>query len=586
MLNKTQEEITAKWKSMDTDHPLVSIRCLAFNQEKYIAQTLDGFLMQETDFPFEIIVHDDASRDKTADIIREYQKKYPLIVKPILQVENQYSKRDGSLTRASTETLKGKYVAECEGDDYWIDPQKLQRQVDFLEKHPDYALSTENANVLYTDSSAVQPFSIEQEHDVELDALLIRRRFPTASVVYPREYLLDLLKSDCPIFDTSMWAFFATKGKVHFNPTISSVYRRGSGITESNKVKWAYTSEQFNKDINAFYKPSKKVRDARARILFADFKNAYKASKKAHNKKDANLFLRKMICLSPKLATKTVAKKIIKKVKTTWINFRYKNLPISYGLTKKELQTPIVVSLTSYPARFPTLHICLKSILNQTTKPSKVVLWLDQDVSLKDVPKNILKLQKNGLEIRCEGDSLKPHKKYIHAMREFRDACIITVDDDVIYTRDMISSLYASYQKHPDCISARRVHKILYDMDHHAVEYNSWVYDCKKDEGPSMQLFATGVGGVLYPPHIFDMSTENFNSQNIKDNAWSVDDVWLKFVENSLNIPVVWVSNKQTHPYYITNKELAKTSLYISNVHNNHNDVAIEKCEKFFGKGL
>ena len=293
-----------------------------------------------------------------------------------------------------------------------------------------------------------------------------------------------------------------------------------------------------------------------------------------------------MICLSPSMAAKAEVKIFIEKLKTALYNFRYKFLPISYGIAKQELETPIIVSLTSYPARFPTLHICLKSILNQTMKPTKVILWLDKDVSLDSVPKKVLKLQKKGLIIRSEGESLKPHKKYFHAMKEFKNACIVTVDDDVIYTRDMLASLYTSYQKHPDCISARRVHKIQYDINNKAVDYNSWVYDCKKDPGPSKQLIATGVGGVLYPPHIFDMDSENFNPKNIMDNAWSVDDIWLKFVENSLNIPVVWVPNKQTHPIYITDKSLAKTSLYISNVHNNHNDVAIKNCEQFFGKGL
>lgn len=293
-----------------------------------------------------------------------------------------------------------------------------------------------------------------------------------------------------------------------------------------------------------------------------------------------------MICLSPSMVTKAAAKIIIEKEKTALFNFRYKYLPISYGIAKQELETPIIVSLTSYPARFPTLHISLKSILNQTMKPSKVILWLDKDISRESIPQKILRLKKKGLEIRIEYESLKPHKKYIYAMKEFRDACIVTVDDDVIYTRDMLASLYTSFKKHPNCISARRVHKIQYDMNNHAVDYKSWDYDCKKDPGPSKQLFATGVGGVLYPPHIFDMNTENFNFQNIKDNALSFDDIWLKFVENSLNIPVVWVPNKQTHPIYIKSKELAKTSLYIANVHNSHNDVAIKNCELFFGKNL
>lgn len=566
--------------------PLVSILCATYNQKDFIAQTIEGFLMQKVSFPIEIIIHDDASTDGTAEIVKEYAAKHPDIIKPILQTENQHSKRNPIWKNFIYPAAKGKYYADCEGDDYWTDPNKLQRQVDFLESHPDYSLSTENGTVLYTNTNVARPFSDEPEHDVSLEDLLIRRRFPTASAVYRSEFLPEFLQSKQPGFDTAMWAYLSTKGKIHFNPVISSVYRRGCGITESNKIKWAYTSERFNKGLSQFYKLSKKVRDARNKILFTDFRNAFRAAKKAHDKKEAIHFLYKMIRLSPSLAAKTTIKIALEKAKTSWNNFRYNYLPISYGIAKQKLETPIIVSLTSYPARFPTLPICLKSILNQTLKPTKVILWLDKDVSLENIPQEILKLQKKGLEIRCGGEPLKPHKKYIHAMKEYRDACIVTVDDDVIYTRDMLASLYASYKKHPNCISARRVHKILYDMNKHAVDYNSWDYDCKKDPGPSQQLFATGVGGVLYPPHIFDMDSEFFNPKNIMDNAWSVDDVWLKFIENSLNIPVAWVPNKQTHPFYITNKELAKTSLYIANVHNNRNDVAIEKCEQFFGKGL
>ena len=120
---------------------MVTIRCLTYNHEPYIRQCLEGFVMQKTNFRFEAIVHDDASTDGTAAIIREYAEKYPDIIKPIYETENQYSKHDGSLSRIMNANMHGKYVAMCEGDDYWIDPLKLQKQVDFLENHPKYSLT-------------------------------------------------------------------------------------------------------------------------------------------------------------------------------------------------------------------------------------------------------------------------------------------------------------------------------------------------------------------------------------------------------------------------------------------------------------
>ena len=114
---------------------MVSVVCNAYNHERYIAQCLDGFVMQKTNFPFEVLVHDDASTDKTADIIREYEKKYPHLIKPVYQTENQYSK--GGIARFQYPRAQGKYIAVCEGDDYWTDPLKLQKQYDAMEAHPE-----------------------------------------------------------------------------------------------------------------------------------------------------------------------------------------------------------------------------------------------------------------------------------------------------------------------------------------------------------------------------------------------------------------------------------------------------------------
>lgn len=127
--------------SEDSRPLMVTIRCITYNHEPYIRQCLEGFVMQRTNFRFEAIVHDDASTDGTAGIIREYAEKYPDIIKPIYETENQYSKGGFPLLqKIMNDYTHGKYVSFCEGDDYWIDPLKLQKQVDFLEAHPNYGM--------------------------------------------------------------------------------------------------------------------------------------------------------------------------------------------------------------------------------------------------------------------------------------------------------------------------------------------------------------------------------------------------------------------------------------------------------------
>lgn len=148
MINKTQEEIMQSWND-ENMIPMVSIKCLTYNHEPYIEYALDGFLSQKTNFAFEVVVHDDASTDRTADIIRKYEKKYPLIVKPIYQSENQYAKHDGTIRNIMQLKMRGKYIAVCEGDDYWTDESKLQKQIDFLEHNPEYVMCFTNFDFFY-----------------------------------------------------------------------------------------------------------------------------------------------------------------------------------------------------------------------------------------------------------------------------------------------------------------------------------------------------------------------------------------------------------------------------------------------------
>lgn len=133
---------------------MVSIICNTFNHEKYVEQAIIGFISQETTFNYEVLIHDDASTDNTQSIIKEYQMKYPDIIKPIFQAENQYSKNIDNSRCYQYPRALGKYIAFCEGDDYWIDPHKLQKQVEELNNHPEIDMCV-HAAYMYQDDERI-----------------------------------------------------------------------------------------------------------------------------------------------------------------------------------------------------------------------------------------------------------------------------------------------------------------------------------------------------------------------------------------------------------------------------------------------
>ena len=232
---------------MDERHEelMVTIRCLAYNHEPYIRQCLEGFVIQKTNFRFEAIVHDDASTDGTAAIIREYAEKYPDIIKPIFETENQYSKRDGSINRIMDEHTHGKYVALCEGDDYWIDPLKLQKQVDYMENHSDCVLShtgfdylqngfkvNRNSKDIIQETLAI----LDSKEDLKF-AILDSNRYliQTMTVVLRRKAYeearkeLDKYRHLFMMGDTPLWIETLSLGTIHFLPEITAYYRLNVG---------------------------------------------------------------------------------------------------------------------------------------------------------------------------------------------------------------------------------------------------------------------------------------------------------------------------------------------------------------------
>ncbi|AJI57562.1 glycosyl transferase 2 family protein [Francisella philomiragia] len=231
---RLEKEITEKWQD---EKILVSICCTAYNQEKYIEDALKGFLMQETNFAFEILISDDCSTDKTAQIIQDYTNRYPRIIKPLIQKENQYSKGALPIRDLILPYVSGKYIALCEGDDYWTDSTKIQQQVDFLEQNPEFMGCGHNTRFLVNGELTDRLFvnSDSKKDSYIFDDFIDSAYLHTTSLVFKydahksqiNEYLAKY--SSVKRNDVYMLLVFSKFGPIKYIDKIMSVYRMNDG---------------------------------------------------------------------------------------------------------------------------------------------------------------------------------------------------------------------------------------------------------------------------------------------------------------------------------------------------------------------
>ena len=231
---RTEQEIMATWKG-DVATPVVSIDCITYNHELYIEDALEGFLIQDTDFPIEVLIHDDASTDRTPNIIRQYEAAYPHIIKPVYQTYNQYSQGKHISTEFNFTRVLGKYIAMCEGDDFWIDSKKLQKQINYMNKykktnisfHPSLEKSNKisNANkiICYFDKK-INFFPVEKV--IEGGGSFM----PTSSIVFKKECLLKISEFTYNynpfVGDLVIQSMASLPGGALFIPDVFSCYRR------------------------------------------------------------------------------------------------------------------------------------------------------------------------------------------------------------------------------------------------------------------------------------------------------------------------------------------------------------------------
>ena len=222
---------------------VVSIYCLVYNHEKHLRKTLEGFVGQKTDYTYEVIIHDDASTDNSAQIIREYCEKYPDIFVPIFQQENQYSKNVRISRTFIYPKVRGKYVAICEGDDYWCDENKLQIQVEYMESHPDCSMCVHDTALIDTDGKFIGKYVNGSRRDRDYFATDVIRAdgggiCQTSSYLAKREVIVDrpALFDIKGIGDYPNIIYAGISGYVHYIGRVMSCYRVGHTNSWNSKL--------------------------------------------------------------------------------------------------------------------------------------------------------------------------------------------------------------------------------------------------------------------------------------------------------------------------------------------------------------
>lgn len=254
--------------------PLVSVCMITYNHAPYIAQAIEGVLSQKTDFPVELVIGEDCSTDDTRKICRAYQDKYPGSIRLFLPERNQGMMKN---LIHCLQTCNGTYIAFCEGDDYWIDPFKLQKQIDFMEQNPAYSLCYHDALVVYEKKAAPPSYfsPLRTDQSVDPDTLLSRWSIPSASMVFRKEVVKDLRPwmEEITHGDLLIHLLSMDKGRIRYIDRIMSVYRvalEGTSMTARFREKQDFLLKKieflfFNFDEHTRYRHSEVLKKALAR---------------------------------------------------------------------------------------------------------------------------------------------------------------------------------------------------------------------------------------------------------------------------------------------------------------------------------
>ena len=510
--------------------PMVSVIIPVYNTEKYLPKCLDSILNQ-TYKNFEVLCIDDASSDKSLEILKQYKRKD----NRVKVFTHDINKHQGGARNTGLNNAKGHYVWFVDSDDY-VDEDSLNFLINKMEE-------LRNVDVLCFDADAfVEERGVEESYaegcikrkwdkniviSIPKDEKMVSDAIDgsTVTMFFKRSFINKFRFRENVFFEDADFSFKVFTSSANFYFLDYTPYHRR--ITTSSTTG----SGAIGDNINCI----------QGRVL-ASCEIAKYIKENGIEYKYAN----KWFARWAKWALEMYLERV--DAHTSEINDKIKEMNRNYVLfdsnqlmKNRDIMLPdVIVSLTSYPDRISTVHQVIDTVLKQTFKPNKIELYLSKNQFKEiNIPYVLTELERNNDEFKIEWveDDIKPHKKYFYSMPKYSNSIIITFDDDVLYNNNIVERLVKSYCRFPNAVSCMRGHTIQMYDEYTFTPYAKWQQAKKILNRPSYLVLPTGVGGVLYPPNsIPEMA---FNISEIKEKCLFVDDLWLKWMELKNCIPCV-----------------------------------------------
>ena len=569
------ENIKEKYCKVDyiSDNPKVSVIIPSYNVEKYIEKCL-GSINKQTLKDIEIIVVDDGSKDGTREIINTFADIDKRIITVFQENSGVSSARNKGISLA-----KGEFTTFIDSDD-WVDENYLEKLYSAV-KNNNCDIGVATIIRKREHSQKYRVFYIEEKVVSNLEEKVQLCKIPVCCYACGKLFKTSLIKDfkfkEGVYFEDVLWTpqVLAFSDKLVTVPNISYWYRvnNNSIVKKVPSKKKQLDSYRAKKFVTNFLKEKEVELPQKACNYTKEIKYLFGVPllkiKEYNNTLTTLLFgfipIKKQK-LSDSLKYKNIKQflffknldahyyiEIFKSIKIAIKNnkkFDYKKV-CEYGLTKEKRQTQIIVSLTSFPQRINTVELTVNTLLNQTVKPDRLILWLSENQfpnKEEDLPSSLVNLKQYGLEIRwCE--DIKSYKKLIPALREFPNDIIVTADDDLYYQRDWLESLYNEYKKNPNFIYTRRACGV--NIKNNTISIKP--HYANNNYKPTYLNQLMGGEGTLYQPN--SLHHDVLNTEQIKSLIPTHDDIYFWTMALLKRTKICLVKNKDVNLYTVENSQ-------------------------------